>query len=60
MNKENKDKKTNVKKIVKQENVVGAEALFENWEEKRHPFLCRACRIEKGGYINVDFGKEIC
>lgn len=60
MNIGDKDKKTNVKKIVKQENVVGAEALFENWEKKRHPFLCRACRIEKGGYIIVDFGREIC
>ena len=60
MKREYKSEIINVKRIIKQEKVVGVECLYENWEKKRHPFQCNPCRIENDGYIIVDFGREIC
>ncbi len=53
-------KRTDFTKTIKADGVINAEILINNAKNKTHPFLYPTCEIEKGGYIIVDFGKELC
>ena len=53
-------KRIDFTKIIKSEKVADADKLAENAKTKSHVFLYAPCEIEKGGYIILDFGKELC
>ena len=47
-------------KIVDNKGVSDIEALIQNNEKKTHLFEAPFCKLQKGGYIILDFGKELC
>ena len=50
----------NFVKIIKYSRAIDAKVLAKNAINETHTFLYSPCKIEKGGYIIVDFGKELC
>ena len=52
--------KLNFKNIIAKHNASGLDILYANGLKKSHIFYCDCCTIEKGGYIVLDFGQEIC
>ncbi len=50
----------NFKSIVASSLASGLECLEENNKRERHLFESPFCVVEKGGYILVDFGMELC
>ena len=52
--------KINFVRIIDSSGVTETNNLQSNAEQDRHTFLCQPCFIEKGGYLILDFGKELC
>ncbi len=53
-------RKVNIARIVETWHCKNTDALFHNLSSESHPFIMETCTFEKGGYIIIDFGKEIC
>ena len=47
-------------KITAVDGITNTDVLVKNAKNETHPFLYPACEMNKGAYIIVDFGKEIC
>ena len=47
-------------KIVDSKGVSDIENLLKNNEKKIHLFEASFCKLQKGGYLILDFGKELC
>ncbi len=47
-------------KIIDSKGVTDIEALIKNNKKKTHLFEAPFCKIQKGGYLILDFGKELC
>ena len=52
--------KINFVRIIDYRGVTETDNLKANAGQERHTFLCQPCFIEKGGYLILDFGKELC
>lgn len=52
--------KRNYNRIIASKGVADDEALSLNFENGTHPFLCKPCIIEAGGYAIFDFKTELC
>lgn len=53
-------KKIDFIKILASEGLTDAKVLIKNAENETHPFLYPTCIMNKGGFLIVDFGREIC
>ncbi len=53
-------KKCNYTKVIDSHLVKDVDRLSANFTSGEHIFVAPVCSIQKGGYLILDFGKEIC
>lgn len=49
----------NFTRIIASDSAFSLDALTENFENAKHPFVSASATIKKGGYLIFDFGEEI-
>ena len=52
--------KVNFVKIVDSKSATNIHVLADNALTEKHVFMAETCTVKHGGYVVVDFGKEIC
>lgn len=52
--------KVNFVKVVDSKSATNIHVLADNALTEKHVFMAETCTVKQGGYVVVDFGKEIC